>query len=195
MLVFTLSATALLLWSPAIVLTHEAAQGWVTYAAPDASFSVTFPGEPYEKSSVVGNPAGLPYTDHEVGWVSSDRSTGYWVNYFDYPAGSMGGVTLEVAYDSAQADAITAAGATLVSAKDIALGGHPGREYTATAQRQTVTVRMYLVGDRLYKQDTNAMQPNPSDTAAFSIRSSSPVTRPEPLHSPMRTTRTHQERR
>lgn len=167
MLVFIFPALILLILSPAIVLILQREQGWVTYAAPDGSFTVVFPGGPYEETTEVDTPGALPYTDHEVGWVSSDRSTGYWVNYKDYPQGSMSGVDLKTRYDSLQADAIAAVGATLVMAKDISLGGHPGREFTAAYGDGTLTARMYLVGDRLYTQDTNSSQPNASDVAAF----------------------------
>jgi hypothetical protein len=167
MVVFTMPAVILLLWSPAIVSNLQPEQSWVTYAAPDASFSVAFPGEPYEESSTIDRPGSPPYTDHEVGWVASDRSHGYWLNYFDYPAGSMSGVNPKAAYDSAQSNAIDAVGATSIDTKDIVLDGHPGREYTALAEGVTTTVRMYLVGDRLYKLDTNSPHPDASEIAAF----------------------------
>lgn len=141
--------------------------GWITFVAPDGSFSVALPGTPYEKSTRREAPGSLPYIDHETGWASSDRSTGYWVNLFDYAAGSMGGVDAKKWYDSAQVRALAAAGLTLVNANDVVLDGHPGREYTATGDGYTVTVRMYLVGDRLYKQDTNSTHPVAGDVQAF----------------------------
>ena len=79
----------------------------------------------------------------------------------------MSGANATAVYDTAQADAIAAASAAVVAAKDVVLGGHLGREYTAITQDRTVTVRMYLVGDRLYKQDMNSTQPDASDIAAF----------------------------
>jgi hypothetical protein len=167
MVVFTMPAVILLLWSPAIVSNLQPEQSWVTYAAPDASFSVAFPGEPYEKISTVGGPDGLPTSGHEVGWVASDRSHGYWLNYIDYPAGSMSGVNAKEAYDSTQSKAIAAGAAALIDTEDIVLDRYPGREYTALAEGVTVTVRMYLVGDRLYKLDTNSPHPDASEIAAF----------------------------
>ena len=122
-----------------------------------------FPGEPYEKAS-----GTTPCADHEAGWVLPDRSTGYWVNFCDYPAGTMTDVIPTRMLESKQAAALDALGATLVTSKEIALDGHPGQEFTAMSPDGTsFAVRMYLVGDRLYKQDTNSKQPNASDIATF----------------------------
>lgn len=141
--------------------------GWITYSSKDGSFSVGLPGTPYEESSPVDQPGGASYTDHEVGWVSADHTTGYWVNIFEFPTGTMVGQDPTTFYDTAQADAIRAASAALVAERDLVLDGHPGREYVGLADGVTFSVRMYLVGDRLYKQDTNSAQPVADEVAAF----------------------------
>jgi hypothetical protein len=79
----------------------------------------------------------------------------------------MSGVNAKEAYDSTQSKAIAAGAAALIDTEDIVLDRYPGREYTALAEGVTVTVRMYLVGDRLYKLDTNSPHPDASEIAAF----------------------------
>lgn len=156
----------LLVFAPLLVL--NLGLTWKTYTPADGSYSVMFPGPPYEEDATE---PGSEYTDREVGWVSADGATGYWVNVWEYPAGSMADVDPAAVYDSRQAAGIAAVRGTLASAADVSLSGHPGRHYTGHYMGEVGDIslahRMFLVGDRLYNLYAFATDPDQSATDRF----------------------------
>jgi len=139
--------------------------GWVVYTPADGSFSMAFPGQPYEEAVWRDLEDGSQYLDREVGWVTSNRLTGYWANVWEYPSGWFAGKDPKAEYDRMQALAVEVVSGMLESSEDVVVAGYPARTFRLIAPARDcppetqppcpglVVKRMIIVGDRVYTQD------------------------------------------
>ena len=130
--------------------------GWITYTAPDGSFSVAFPGPPKEGTET-SNELGDRVSMHSVAWVTESLSRGFDVSYYDFALGSMGDKDQKAVFDHAQATLAADLGDGIVTdARDISSGGIAGREFQASSSTSPISVayRLYRVGDRYYRVTT-----------------------------------------
>jgi hypothetical protein len=121
-----------------------------TVANKAGQFSVNFPGPVKESTQNVDTSAGTA-TAHILSYRS--REAIYTALYSDYPAGAVGKAPVDVVYAGAINGAVQKAGGTLRSSTPIQVGNITGREAVldAPSKAETVRVRYFLVGDRLYQ--------------------------------------------
>jgi hypothetical protein len=117
----------------------------------DGRFSIDFPGKVIESTQTVDTSAG-PATAHIYQHTAGGKAT-YTALYSDYPPGSIAGSSVEAIYEGAINGALGKAGGTLRSSTTIEVSGVVGREavFDAPSTKESVRVRYFLVGDRLYQ--------------------------------------------
>ena len=117
----------------------------------DGRFTVSFPGKVTESTQTIDTKKGVVVA-HIYSYQASNSVT-YTALYSDYPAGSVGQMPAETIYDGAINGAIGQAGGTLKSSTIVEANGVVGREavFDAPSQRESVRVRYFLIGDRLYQ--------------------------------------------
>jgi hypothetical protein len=117
----------------------------------DGRFAVDFPGKVIESVQTVDTSAG-PASAHIYQHTAGGKAT-YTALYSDYPPGAIGGSAAEAIYEGAINGALGKAGGTLRSSSKIETSGVAGREavFDAPDKKESVRVRYFLVGDRLYQ--------------------------------------------
>lgn len=160
--------------------TPDPLAGWVTFSAPDGSFSVRLPGEPETQIETVPTDAG----DIEVAMYlaeSSDRMTMVAHNGFPVAVAEViatGDETvIQSMLDSGRDGAVSNVSGTLQDEKQITVSGFPAREFTfsvdasasPTGDAITGIARVILVKDRLYQliSMTTADETDPAVVQAF----------------------------
>jgi hypothetical protein len=154
--------------------------GWITFTAPDGSFTVRLPAEPEAQTETVPTEAG----DIEMAMYlteSDDRMVMLSHNGFPpmiadvIAAGD--DATIQSLLDGGRDGAVSNVGGALQDEKQITVAGFPGREFTFTVDSNasptgeaiTGVARVILASDRLYQliSLTNADETNPALVQAF----------------------------
>ncbi len=117
----------------------------------DGRFTVNFPGKATESTQRINTQKGVAVA-HIYKYQASNRAT-YTALYSDYPPGSVGPSPAETIYDGAINGALGQANGTLKSSTKVEANGLVGREavFDAPSQKESVRVRYFLIGDRLYQ--------------------------------------------
>lgn len=115
-------------------------------------FTVNFPAKASVSSETVDTRAGKAQV-HLYRAEGDNKAITYTALYSDYPAGSVGRSPADAIYDGAINGAIGEGGGKVVSNNKISNGTVAGREavFSSPDQAETMRVRYFLVGDRLYQ--------------------------------------------
>ncbi|MBY0459567.1 MAG: hypothetical protein K2V38_19780 [Gemmataceae bacterium] len=120
----------------------------VEYTSQQYKFSAVFPGTPKETDQTT---AGVKVKMFAV--ESRNGMCGVAVSDMPIPAGEPADVT-QGRLDGARDGAVRNVGGALKTSSPVTLGGHPGREFTATITSPAagfLRSRVYLVGTRMYQ--------------------------------------------
>jgi hypothetical protein len=140
--------------------------GWITFTAPDGSFSVGLPSQPTASTQTVTTANGqLQLYSFQAG--TADGQTVYGVSYADYPTAYVQAADHQAILDGAVNGFITTSKGTLVQSHAIDVGGVPGRDLTSTVQGGSMHGRIYLSGTRLYQMTTASSDPSMPNADAF----------------------------
>jgi hypothetical protein len=111
-------------------------------------FTVLMPPNPEKNDRTQDTPGG-PVQVHIA--QAQDPAGKYMSSLSEFPKGSLDKVKTKDLLDSLQQATIQSMGGTLVSSKDIEVGGLPGREFSATdPQGSQVTARVFVGDSRVY---------------------------------------------
>ena len=137
-------------WAALLALTANLAWG-DTVTSRDGGFMVNFPGPVRETTQIVDTSAGKA-TAHIMSYQAPNQTV-YTAVYSDYPPGAVGQSPVDAIYAGAISGAVQKAGGTLRSSTPINIDNVTGREAVLETpdKRETVRVRYFLVGDRLYQ--------------------------------------------
>lgn len=144
----------------ATLLAFAASLAWGdTVASKDGHYSANFPGPAKESTQTVTTDSG-PTTAHILTYQTPKAI--FTALYSDYPPRAVGRVPVDVVYAGAIDGAARKAGGTLRSSVPIQVESVTGREavFDAPNKTETVRVRYFLVGNRLYQ----VMYDGPSGT-------------------------------
>lgn len=121
-----------------------------TMASRDGRYSIDFPGPAQESTQTVTTGAG-PTTAHILSYRS--RKAEFTALYSDYPPGAVEGMPADRVYAGAIDGAVRGSGGKLRSSVAVQAGNVAGREavFDAPNGAETVRVRYFLVGSRLYQ--------------------------------------------
>jgi hypothetical protein len=125
-------------------------RGWLAISPPGGRFTALFPGEPKETKAVSQTERG-PIENHTLA-IEVGAST-YAVSWFDFPGVVPQGPQIKGALEGGQKGLLEKLGPVkVVKDREIALDGFPGKEVVVedADKRFTLTVRLYLVRQRLY---------------------------------------------
>jgi len=117
---------------------------WVTLAPEGAGFSVLVPAKAVETID-----KRRSYTIHSFS-VTVGRAT-YAASYSDYEPGKLDRATALTANRDRFNRGLQA---TLISSREITLGGHNGIEFTSETPAANVKSQLFLVGNRLFQTAT-----------------------------------------
>ncbi|MDQ3817403.1 MAG: hypothetical protein M3362_06900 [Acidobacteriota bacterium] len=127
--------------------------GWQEYTSQDGSYTVQMPIKPYESEESQQYPAGQ-LTMHVM--MASMQEKGIYVAaYTDYPNVSKN-VSTKMLLDFAAQGAVNNSGATMLSKKEITLGGYQGIEVEMDVPASKIpgggkaTCRIYWASPRIY---------------------------------------------
>jgi hypothetical protein len=116
----------------------------------EGGFSVEMPGEPKHESKSTETAAG-PIQFQMYSVELSSGSVAYIVSYNDYPKALVTFGKPDSLLDGVVEGAV-GKGRTVKSQRNVALEGHPGREFTAVlASGHDYSSRVFLVKERLYQ--------------------------------------------
>ena len=111
-------------------------------------FTVLMPPNPEKNERTQDTPGG-PVQVHIAS--AQDASGKYMSSLSEFPKGSLNKVTSKDLLDSLQRATVQSMGGTLVSSRDIQVGGLAGREFTATdPEGSEVTARVFVGNSRVY---------------------------------------------
>lgn len=115
-------------------------------------FTVNFPAKASESTQTVDTKAGAAKV-HVYQADGDNKSITYTALYSDYPSGSIGRSPADTIYDGAINGAIGEGGGKVLSNTKVSNGTIAGREavFASADQAETMRVRYFLVGDRLYQ--------------------------------------------
>lgn len=136
-----------LLVLPTLLLTAPAqteTSPWVTLAPAGAGFSILVPGQAVETIQKKRS-----FTMHSF-TVTSGRAT-YVASYSDYAPGKLDPATALTANRDRFNKSLQA---TLVSSREISLGGNNGIEFTSETPAANVKSQIYIVENRLFQTAT-----------------------------------------
>lgn len=121
-----------------------------TMASRGGRYSVDFPGPAWESSQTINTSAG-PTTAHILSYRS--REAEFTALYSDYSPGAVQRMPVDLVYAGAIEGAVKGAGGKLRSSAPVQVGNVTGREavFDAPNGSETVRVRYFLVGSRLYQ--------------------------------------------
>ena len=121
---------------------------WVTFKAPDESFSILMPGTPQARTQIVESLLGkIPMQVH----ISIAGVTGYTIAYGDMPTNIDSPDYAQTALAGARDRIAAMANAKIVSDKEITYEQFPGREVKFQTPTVTAINRTYYVNNRLYQ--------------------------------------------
>ncbi len=133
---------------------------WQEFTPEDGSFTVAFPAKPQEEYKI--QRVFVIHTYSARAW-----KTGYLVITTDLTSKAKDRFDFDVAIE----EVAKHQNATVVSKKEIELGGNKGREveFEIPEKKGYGLARVYLVGDRLYKLAvaTYGSKPDPEDVRKF----------------------------
>ena len=116
----------------------------------EGGFAVEMPGEPKQETKATETAAG-PIQFHMFSVEMSSGSVAYIVSYNDYPRALVAFGTPDSLLDGVVEGAV-GKGRSVKSQRNVALAGHPGREFTAVlASGHEYASRVFLVKERLYQ--------------------------------------------
>lgn len=160
--------------------TPDPLAGWITFAAPDGSFTVRLPEEPEVQSETVPTDAG----DVEIAmYITEGDDRMVMLSHNGFPASVADAIAsgddafVQGLLDSGRDGAVGNVSGTLQGESQITVGGFPGREFTfsvdssasPTGSAISGIARVILVKDRLYQliSLTTADETNPAAVQAF----------------------------
>lgn len=136
--------------------------GWITFNAPDGSFTVRLPKEPEVETQTIpteaGNIAMVLYTAETRDRAAMLTHNGFPAAIVDLIA-SGDATVIKSMLDSGRDGAVANVSGTLQSEKEVTVAGFPGRDFTFTVEAGqsptgkgiTGTARAVLTKDRLYQ--------------------------------------------
>ena len=145
---------------------------WRDFSSAQGRYSIIMPGAPDDQTLTIDTTAG-PIDKHLA--LFENRSGAFVVIYADYPASLARQADPQQLLDDERDNAIAATKGALFNERRLALDGHPGREIKidipgdGALPAGVMTVRYYLVGDRLYEITvvTPKTRPAPDITQKF----------------------------
>ena len=128
----------------------QADVGWREFRSTEGGFSVMLPGRPEEQSQMTATVFG---TIESVVFLVDKGDSGYLTSYADYPPELVQGSPIEVILDGISVGILSQSGGTLVRSLKIQMGEFEGRqlEIISPGEESLLTVRIYLVGNRIYQ--------------------------------------------
>jgi hypothetical protein len=124
----------------------SASSKWVPYTDPNGGYSVRLPGAPHAASRFVEGPLGSVRVQF-VAARAADGTGPYGVSYTDLPLSVLDSHQAALCMDAA-CDSLPGEPLGLQS---ITVLGHPGREFKVRREEGVTTVRLFLVGRRMYQ--------------------------------------------
>jgi hypothetical protein len=123
---------------------------WATFTSPDGQFAVSFPGQPKFSSQphATANSTTLVQT---YTW-SPDANAALAASSASYPSGSLSALDPIALLDSAENGVLANDGGTLLASRNLSMCGGVGREFVDRTRGSTSTVRLCIVGDRLFSE-------------------------------------------
>ena len=142
-----LGALALVLATAGVAGADE----WKEFSSQDGRFSVDLPGTP--KQSREKRQTKFGSIDAQLVIYSASKDIFYGVAYLDYPESVVKAHRADELLDGASESAVKGVkGGRVAGQEKILLSGNPGRQVTIDAPGNLkLTVRMYLVKNRLYQ--------------------------------------------
>jgi len=118
----------------------------------DGRFTINFPAKASESTQTVDTKAGKAQV-HVYRAEGDNKAITYTALYSDYPSGSIARSPADAIYDGAIKGAVGQGGGKVVSNAKVSNGTVAGREavFSSPDQAETMRVRYFLVGDRLYQ--------------------------------------------
>jgi hypothetical protein len=123
------------------------AQQWKTYSFPADSFTAAFPSEPDQSTKELDTPNGKVEVHS---YAIQDGQTVLLVGVFGYKNGLSGRDPVAV-LEAGKQGILSSVNAKSGQEKSIALGSHPGIEFTAESDTARMTVRIYAVNNTIYQ--------------------------------------------
>lgn len=160
--------------------TPDPLAGWITFTAPDGSFTVRLPEEPEAQTETVPTEAG----DIEMAmYLTEGDDRMVMLSHNGFPdmvaevIASGDDATIQSLLDGGRDGAVSNVGGSLQGEKSITVAGFPGREFTfsvdssasPTGEAITGIARVIVVKDRLYQllSLTTADETEPALVQAF----------------------------
>jgi hypothetical protein len=127
------------------------ADEWKEYSSPEGRFTVDLPGAP--KQSKEKRQTKFGSVDAQLVIYSGGKDIFYGIAYLDYPESVVKAHRADELLDGASDSAVKGVkGGRVEGQEKISLGGNPGRQVIIDAPGNlTLTVRMYMVKNRLYQ--------------------------------------------
>jgi hypothetical protein len=127
------------------------ADEWKEFSSAEGRFAVEFPGTPQQAKQPMPTKVGT--LDAKITMLALPDNVFYGVFYLDYPKAALEHSTADDLLDGARDSAVKRVkGGRLDAEEKIALAGSPGRQLGIDAPGDLrLTVRMYLVKNRLYQ--------------------------------------------
>lgn len=123
-------------------------KSWKEFSSAEGRFTAQFPGAPRKNTQVVAVPGG----QLEVHIYELQTFAEYSVIYSDYPSAPSSAAVAGRVLDNVVKNAVKAINATLLSATEISIEGHPGRLVKQRLPGGSILrAKFYLVGRRLYQ--------------------------------------------
>jgi hypothetical protein len=121
---------------------------WTAFSSPDKKWVVRFPSTmtPLKQSMALNS--GLAAGDMTM-YIVADGSDAYAVAFFDFPKGTLP-ASSSVFLDTFSSGMASGLGGTLVSSEDAMVGKIPARDIVLDKGTQTIHLRVFFVGDRVY---------------------------------------------
>lgn len=121
---------------------------WTNFTSPDGKWSVMFPGTMTPVKQTQALDVGTTSGEMSM-WMVADGADVYAVADFDFTAGTIG--SNSSIYLEATATAMAGSfGGTVVSQTDSTVGGYSAKDIVLEKAGQTISLRLWFVGDRFY---------------------------------------------
>ena len=121
--------------------------GWVPFSSPDGKWSVSFPVPPVKTTTTTSS--GTTSVT-ETTYTAHDPGAAYVVDYADLSDAILSGTSPDNYLIGLETSLATNWGATVVRSEETTLAGYPARESLMVAQGLVRSLKLTLVGSRVY---------------------------------------------
>lgn len=148
-------------------------QDWFKATAEGCNCSILMPAEPAPSKRIINHPQYGKLTMNMVSLTvkdSSDHNMLYFLNYTDYPIGTIhsdSAAILDTYFETSKESAIANVQGTLLSETILDLLGYPGRELRISMKNGVLLIRCrnYLIKNRLYTLQVLSLAENNFNTS------------------------------